>query len=96
VCVREEKKGETHVAGGAHGDLHGEHGARNNEVEEPLRCSAHGDVQGAESGRRDLTDENPADGAPAELEEDSPGVDQDDGEISEPGDLQRLATASAS
>jgi hypothetical protein len=45
----------TYVSGCAHGDLHGEHGAGDDEVEEPLGRSTHGDVEGAESGGGDFT-----------------------------------------
>lgn len=93
----------THVAGCTHGDLHGQDSAGDDEVKEPLGCRAHGDVQGAETGGGDFTgallvmaynplvknipDENPANRSPAELEEDGPGVDQDDSKVTEPGDL---------
>lgn len=45
----------THVSGGTHGSLHLQDGARDDEVEEPLRRGAEGDVEGPETGSRDLT-----------------------------------------
>jgi hypothetical protein len=38
------------------------------EIEEPLSSRSNGHVHGTESRSWDLADENPADGAPAELE----------------------------
>jgi hypothetical protein len=44
----------TYVAGRAHGDLHGQDGPGDDEVEEPLGCGADGYVQGAEAGGGNL------------------------------------------
>lgn len=43
-----------------------------NKVEEPLSGGANGHVHGTQSGSGYLADQNPADGAPAELERRSP------------------------
>ena len=50
----------SHHVGNGHGD---------DEVEEPLGGGSDGDVHGSKTGGWDLRDENPADGSPAELEE---------------------------
>ena len=63
------------VAGGAaDGQQHHRRGARDDEVEEPLRGSCQGHVEAAEPGRGDLRHVDPADGAPAELEADGEDV----------------------
>lgn len=83
----------TYIASRAHGDLHRQDSPRNDKVEEPLRRGAHGHVQGAEPRSRDLANQDPAYGAPSELEEDSPQVDEDDGEVSEARDLRGVGLA---
>jgi hypothetical protein len=59
-------------------------GPRNNKVEQPLRRGRESDIQGSQTSRRDLGDENPAGGTPAELEEG--GEDKDEGESEVAGD----------
>lgn len=53
----------------ADADQHAGDGLSDDEVEEPLGGGADSDVHGAETCSGDLRDENPADGAPAELED---------------------------
>lgn len=69
------------VAVRAHRRQHVGHRARNHKIEEPLRRGREGDVGGAEARGRDLRDVDPADGAPAELEEGGKEEDADEGDV---------------
>lgn len=71
------------VTGLSDGGKHAGHGLGNDKVEKPLSGSTEGNVHGTETCSWDLRDKNPADGAPAELEECGKEEDADKCNIAE-------------
>lgn len=91
---REEEHGEAEravyeirpVPAASDGGHHVRGGARDDEVEQPLRGRGQRDVGGSQARGGDLGDVDPAHGAPAELEEGCEEEDHDDGDVAGCGD----------
>lgn len=67
---------------GSDSSQHKRRSTGNDEVEQPLGSGSESDVQGSETSSGDFGDVDPADGAPAELEETSEQEDADESEVS--------------